>query len=312
MRLERVAFRAMGSPCELQLYGGDEVNAIAEAAISEVRRLEQKYSRYTEDSVTTRINRSAGKAEPVLVDAETAGLLDYADTAWRESDGLFDVTSGVLRRAWDFGSGRVPTRDELRPLLRLVGWGSVRWSRPQLHLPETGMEIDFGGCVKEYAVDRAAALCRERGLRHGLVNLGGDMSVVGPHPDGSAWRVGIGHPRQAGAAIAWVALDQGALASSGDYERFMLVDGERHCHVLDPRTGRSARGLAAASVLAPQCLIAGTASTVALLGGREGGAAWLRELGLPHLWVDERLHVGGTLADGSAPRVGSARASLPL
>jgi thiamine biosynthesis lipoprotein len=302
----------MGSPCELQLYGGPEVEPIARGAVAEVQRLERKYSRYTDDSVTTRINRSAGKHDGVEVDEETAGLLDYADTAWRQSGGLFDVTSGVLRRAWDFGSSRVPERDELRPLLRLVDWGAVEWSRPWVRLPRTGMEIDFGGCVKEYAVDRAAGLCRERGLRHGLVNLGGDMAVVGPHPDGSAWRVGVGHPRQSGAAIAWVALEHGAIASSGDYERFMLVEGERHCHILHPKTGRSARGLVAASVLAPRCLIAGTASTVALLEGREGGARWLRELGLPHLWVDEDLRLGGTLADARALRTPLAGPSLPL
>jgi thiamine biosynthesis lipoprotein len=174
------------------------------------------------------------------------------------------------------------------------------------------MEIDFGGCVKEYAVDRVAELCRTSGVRHGLVNLGGDMVVVGPHPDGSAWRIGVAHPRQTQAAIAWVALEHGAIASSGDYERFMLVDGERYCHILNPKTGSPARGLASASVLAPQCLIAGTASTVALLEGRERGPAWLRELGLPHIWVDDRLRLGGTLADARAARAPGAEASLPL
>jgi thiamine biosynthesis lipoprotein len=312
VRLQRTAFHAMGSPCELQLYGDDEVQAVADAAVAEVRRLEQKYSRYTDDSVTTRINRAAGKPEWTLVDAETAGLLDYAETAWHHSGGLFDLTSGVLRRAWDFSSGRVPGRDEIRPLLKQVGWGAVEWSRPRIRLSRVGMEIDFGGCVKEYTVDRVAELCRQRGLRHGLVNLGGDMGVVGPHPDGSPWRVGIAHPREPQAAIAWVALERGAIASSGDYERFMLVDGKRYCHILNPKTGSPARGLAAASVLAPQCLIAGTASTVALIEGRERGPEWLRELGLPHIWVDEELRLGGTLADAREWREVGDGPSLPL
>jgi thiamine biosynthesis lipoprotein len=109
-----------------------------------------------------------------------------------------------------------------------------------------------------------------------------------------------------------VALERGAIASSGDYERFMLVDGERYCHILNPKTGSPARGLASASVLAPQCLIAGTASTVALLEGRQRGPAWLRELGLPHIWVDEELRLGGTLADARSWREAEPGPSLPL
>ena len=107
MEPARFPFRAMGSPCELRLHAED-TSAIAEAAIAEVARLEAKYSRYREDSLLSRINRTAGDAAGLRVDAETAGLLDYAETAWRASEGRFDLTSGVLREAWDFRSGRLP------------------------------------------------------------------------------------------------------------------------------------------------------------------------------------------------------------
>ncbi len=306
----RHRFRAMGSPCELYLYGETEAEAregIA-AAVAEVERLERKYSRYRDDSVTAAINARAGDPDGVEVDDETAGLLDYAAIAHVQSDGLFDPTSGVLRHAWDFRSGRLPDPADLERWLRLVGWKRLRWERPRLVLPIEGMQLDFGGFVKEYAVDRVTALCREGGARHGLVNLGGDVGVIGPHPDGAPWHVGLRDPRRPGCALGALPLSHGALASSGDYERCMVVDGRRYGHVLDPRTGWPVEGLSAVSVVADQCLVAGSATTIAMLKGREG-RAWLSGLGLPCLWVDADGAVGGTLAR-RAPALRSSRSSL--
>jgi thiamine biosynthesis lipoprotein len=298
VRLERFAFRAMGCPCELRLYGADPARTerIARAAHAEVARLERKYTRYRDDSLTAAIARSAGDPAGIRVDPETAALLDYADTSFRESAGLFDITSGVLRRAWNFKSGRLPSEGEVEAARRLVGWERVRWQRPELVLPQAGMELDFGGYVKEYAADRAAELCRRLGARHGLVDLGGDLAAVGPHADGSPWIVGIRDPRAPGQALASLHLSSGALATSGDYERCMVVDGRRYGHVLDPKTGRPVEGLASVSVAAPQCLVAGTATTVAMLRGEREGPRWLAGLGLPHLWMDRAGAVGGTLA----------------
>ena len=146
----RYAFKAMGSPCELRL-SGECADEIARAAQAEIARLEAKYSRYREDSLATRINRSAGDARGIEVDAETARLLDYAATAWRESGGRFDITSGILRRAWNFKAARVPTRAEIAALLPLIGWDKLEWRSPRIVLPRAGMELDFGGYVKEYA-----------------------------------------------------------------------------------------------------------------------------------------------------------------
>ncbi|HXZ85000.1 MAG TPA: FAD:protein FMN transferase, partial [Myxococcota bacterium] len=225
MGLGRYTFRAMGSPCALLLYGGAraELDAVAARAQRLVLALERKYSRYREDSVLSALNRSAGDPAGVEVDEETANLLDYADTAFRHSGGLFDPTSGALRRVWNFRSGRLPSADEVRAVLACVGWQRVRWSRPRLVLPEPGTELDFGGFVKEYAVDRVTDLCRELGVRHGMVDLGGDLRALGPHPDGAPWRVGIRDPRAPERAIGTVPLADAALATSGDYERCMVV-----------------------------------------------------------------------------------------
>lgn len=261
MALQRFAFRAMAAANEIQVDGDDPVRAHAAAgeAIAEVMRIEAKYSRYRPDSVLSRINAGAGGA-PVAVDPETESLLDYAAACWRESAGLFDATAGVLRRAWDFGARRVPGETELAPLLALIGWQRVERSPGRVRLPLPGMELDFGGLGKEYA---------------------GDLAILGPRPGGQPWRIGLRHPRREGELAATFAATSGAIATSGDYERFVEVDGVRHCHVLDPRTGRSAQGFQSVSVHAPACLVAGSATTVAMLKGESEGLAWLEALGLP-------------------------------
>ncbi len=297
MKRAHVRFRALGSPCEFQLYGDSEtqLEAAGARAVAEVERIEQKYSRYRDDTIVSEINRCAGSGRFVEVDRETELLLDYAQTTFEQSSGLFDVTSGVLRRAWDFQSATLPDEGAVHALTRLVGWGSKVTRQPgRVRLARVGMEIDFGGFGKEYAVDRSVSLLREAGVSAGLVDLGGDVCVVGPHPDGRPWQVGIRDPRAPERAMASLPLSHGALATSGDYERFMVVDGVRYCHLLDPRKGWPVSGLAGVSVVAPQCLVAGSATTIAMLKGRQG-PAWLEQLGLPHLWVTPAGKRGGSL-----------------
>jgi len=284
--LRRFSFRAMAADNEIQVHSEDAALAedAAARAIAEVQRIEAKYSRYRADSVVSRINANAGRVS-VPIDAETRGLIAYADTCWRQSDGAFDATSGVLRRAWDFKVGRVPTDDELAPLTARVGWERVEVGPDGVRLRDPGMELDFGGFGKEYAGDRAALVLREAGIASALVNLAGDLMVVGPQAGGAPWRVGIRHPRDATRVVATLDIESGAIATSGDYERFIEVDGVRHCHVLDPRTGRSARGFQSVTVHAATCLVAGSATTVAMVMGEARGLEWLESFGLPYLAV---------------------------
>jgi len=297
LALFRFPFPAMGSRCEVRLYARDEASAsaCAQAAIADVRRLDAKYSRYRADSITAEINRAAAAGGAIDVDAETATLLDYAATCFEQSDGLFDLTSGILREAWSADRRELPDTDTLQRLLACVGWSKVRWERPRLVFGVPGMEIDFGGVVKEYAADRAATLCAEGGFRHGLVDLGGDIKIVGPHPDGTPWVVGIQHPRNPEAVMATLDLFHGAIATSGDYERFVEIGGRRYSHILSPRTGMPVNGLAGVSVAAPECVVAGSATTIAMLMENRG-PEWLDEVGLPHVWMDQKLRVGGTYA----------------
>lgn len=288
----RYAFHAMGSACELHLLHGDEqqLHRGVELAVAEVRRIEHKYSRYRPDSLLSRASELAGTGLPLPVDPESAQLLNYSASLYEASGGLFDVSSGVLRRAWDFRQRRLPPPAKLRDCLALVGWDKVHWDGHELYLPLPGMELDFGGFGKEYAVDRVSAVLIGLGLRHGFVNLGGDIRVLGPKADGSPWLFGIQDPRQPDKVMAEVPLSAGALATSGDYERYFELDGRRYCHVLDPRTGQPVVHWRSVSVVAPLCSAAGAASTLAMLKQAQG-LPELDQQGLPYLAVDASGHV---------------------
>ncbi len=283
----------MASPCEVVLWSAGDATPALAAAAAEVRRIEAKYSRYRDDSALSVINRAAG-ASAVEVDAETAALIDFSAALHAGSDGAFDLTSGVLRRAWQFKENRLPDPAAVASLLPLIGWSKVDWNSPRIRLPLAGMELDFGGFGKEYAADRAAAALMERDIRHGFVNLGGDVRIVGAPPDGSPWRVAIQHPRRDDVALARIELREGALATSGDYERFIEVNGRRYCHVLDPRTGWPVECAQSVSVVAPLCAVAGAHATIALLAG-EGAHDYLESRGLPYLMVDREGAISGSL-----------------
>lgn len=289
-------FRAMGGPCSVQVYAADATSAdfALSTAEAEVRRIESKYSRYRDDSVVARINAAAGSGRDVAIDAETAQLLAIAARLHEQSDGRFDITSGVLRRVWDFQSAQPPAAAAVADVLALIGWQQVHWSPQHVQLGRPGMELDFGGFGKEYAADRAAAVLAASGIRHGLVELGGDISVVGPHPDGSPWLIGIQHPRQPGQVLASIALTQGGLATSGDYERCIVTPDRRYSHILDARNGWPVDGLASLTVAAPQCLLAGAACTLGMLQG-QGATDWLADCPYSWLAVTRELKLHGTL-----------------
>ncbi len=281
-------FKAMASHCEVRLFApdADTARAWSDAAIAEVRRIETKYSRYRDDSVTTAINRSAG-LESIAVDAETAGLIDFGAALHEQSGGRFDLTSGVLRRVWDFKAQRLPTQQQIDGVLPLIGWSQVQWSDGRVRLPQGGMEIDFGGIGKEYAADRAGALLVDQGAGHGLINLGGDVRVIGPAPDGTPWRVAVQDPRgRPGATLARLDVASGALATSGDYERYFVVDGRRYCHVMDPRTGWPVGAWQSVSVVAPLAIAAGACATLTMLQSVDDGLAFLAAQGVRYLAID--------------------------
>ncbi len=288
MQQYRQQFSSMGCPCEIRLYAKRPSSArhAIDAAIAEIDRLDRKYSLYRDDSLLAQINCSAGSGQRITVDEETAGLLEYADQEYQLSGGLFDITVGALWRLWDFRAVSLPHSAAIAAALRVTGWHKVYWQRTFLCLPIDGSALDFGGIAKEYAADRAAVILREHDIRHGLVDLGGDLSVAGPHPDGRGWAVGIKDPASRGTAIAVIDIRSGGLATSGDYERCCEIDGLRYGHILNPKTGWPVQGYASISVQASSCLAAGAISTVAMLKGKPGGHGFLSDTDQPFLSID--------------------------
>jgi thiamine biosynthesis lipoprotein len=262
----------MASPCEIHVAGADQETAhrVLETAASEAWRIERKFSRYRPDNIVHEINSADGGS--VTVDEETARLLDYAAELHALSDGRFDITSGILRKAWRFdGSDRVPPRATVRALLDRVGWQKVRWQGRTITM-RPGMQIDLGGIGKEYAVDRAAALVGEL-WPDCMLNFGGDLLATGPAVGQRPWIVGVEALRDSTAAATVIQLSRGALATSGDARRYLLKNGKRYSHILDPTTGWPVQGAPrSVTVAAPTCTAAGALATLALLRGRDAEA----------------------------------------
>jgi len=260
---------AMASPCDVLMEVSDRALAqtILDTVANEAWRIEDKFSRYKKDNIVYRINNADQQA--VEVDEETERLLDFANELYSLSEGMFDITSGILRKLWTFdGSDHFPDKAEVDEILKNIGWQKVNRQQGQVTLPKN-MEIDFGGIGKEYAVDRCALLVKDLTRESVLINFGGDLAVTTPRKNNAYWSVGrlvTGSDE----AFSMFQLYKGAIATSGDAHRYLLKDGVRYSHILNPKTGWPiADAPHTVSVAAPTCVQAGMLSTLALLHGEQ-------------------------------------------
>ena len=281
----RLRFSAMASPCEVLFDCSDAELCLplARVVVDETWRIQNKYNRYDAKSVVSRINTSCGAV--IALDQETNALISYADECYRLSEGLFDITSGVLRRIWKFdGSDNIPSDQDINNIKDFIGWQKVVWRKSEIRLPP-GMEIDLGGLGKEYAVDSVHAKLIELKAPPFLINFGGDLRVSGPRTDRSSWRVAIEAAHEPGRSEGLVELRRGALTTSGDARRFLVKDGKRYSHILDPRTGRPVvNPPRSVTVAADTCLEAGLLSTLAMLQG-ERAEYFLDHENLTAWWI---------------------------
>ncbi|WP_455212270.1 FAD:protein FMN transferase, partial [Kaarinaea lacus] len=279
-------FNAMASPCEILIDTHDSLLAqhLTNIAQQEALRIEHKLSRYRQDNIIHKINNAQGAT--VKVDEETAHMLDYAAQCYELSEGMFDVTSGVLREVWKFdASDRIPSAKQVKKILARIGWNKVYWRSPKIRMP-MDMQIDLGGIGKEYAVDRVVLLLREAANVSCLVNFGGDIATTGPRGKGKGWMVGVETPDSSPNAVSAntkvYELQQGALATSGDARRYLLKDGVRYSHILNPRTGWPMQGAPrSVTVIADTCTEAGILATLAMLHGSQA-EAFLNQQGVKY------------------------------
>lgn len=281
---EAYHFFAMGSPCEVRFDVNDPeaVQLFGRIAEEEVARIESAYSRYRPDSLLSLVNRSNGT--PIEVTSEMAALLSYAQQCHAISDGLFDISCGVLREVWTFdGSDQLPSPDAVAALLPRIGWDKIAFSGTHITIPP-GMEIDFGGLGKEFAVDRVVMLLSRKMKHPFLVNFGGDLRVSGPRQDGRAWRIAIEGVDPGEDSQGLIEIRTGALTTSGDARRFLMKDGVRYSHILNPKTGWPVEDPPrSVTVAAATCMEAGILSTLAMACGTQA-EAFLKAEGV-RAWV---------------------------
>lgn len=267
-------FFAMASPCEILIDTQNEQIAKQLSVIAQVeaKRIEEKYSRYRNDNLLHKINTSGGRA--VDIDDETYRLLQFAQTCFELSDGLFDLTSGVLRKAWHFnGSAQLPSQERVESLIPLVGWQKLHFNEQQITLPAK-MELDFGGIGKEYAVDCVAKLCHQHSPALSIVvNFGGDIQVTQARKQQQYWHIGIESLKGEHLTAQILKIKTGGLATSGDARRFLLKDGIRYSHILNPKTGYPVKNAPrSVTIAAAHCIQAGLLATLALLQGQDAEA----------------------------------------
>lgn len=257
----------MASPCELLIRSGAKREAAraAEMVCNETARIEAACSRYLPGNPVDRINTANGARTPI--DDEMYRLLTFAAHCHELSDGLFDITSGILRRAWRFdGQELNPDRQLIERLLHHVGWEKTTLGADFFQLPPD-MQIDLGGLAKEYAVDRVATMAWESFCHPVLVNFGGDIRAIG-HPESNGWRVGIENQSEPEAEASMISLVNGAITTSGTTYRYCMVGGKRYGHLLNPRTGWPVDEMPeSVTVIGTHCIQAGFISSLALLHG---------------------------------------------
>ena len=279
MKVERdmasLAFHAMGTHCRASFAAPSQ--SVAELFQTEllvwVADFESRYSRFIPSSLVSRINQSAG-LDWVAVDPETEQLLALCSEMNFFTRGVFDPTAlpSILLWDWKRKNTSIPTEAEVESAHSKVGWRKLQRRKGAVFLPEKGMALDLGGIGKEYAADQAVQLAARCGISNVLVDFGQDVRTLG-HPAGrKAWHIGLEDPHRPGSCWTGLGLTDGAVASSGDYQRFFLHEGRRYGHILDPRSGYPVdNGCRAVSVIATTCTLAGILSTSAFILGPKDG-----------------------------------------
>lgn len=291
---ERFAFERymMGTSVEVIVWGPDRdaSEKAVERAYAEFERIEKKLSVRRRDSEITQINRSAG-SKPVKVDDEIYLLIRESKRFSEMSGGAFDISVQGLGDIWDFDRPgfQAPGPDRAEKGLKRVDYRKIRLNEGDstVFLEEGGMEISLGGIAKGYAVDRAVGILQESGIKGGIVSAGGDLLAFGRKGNGQVWNVGVRNPRDHKKNICVLPVSNLAVATSGDYERYRMIDGKRVHHIIDPRTGYPSTGCMSATVVAKGAMTADALATAVFVLGPEAGLALLEELpGVEGIVVD--------------------------
>lgn len=281
----------MGTMITIKVFGPHRV-AAADAVSDMFKRLEDLMSVNIETSEVSQINANAGK-QAVKVSEDTFAVMKKAIEYAERTDGLFDPSIGPLVDLWGIGTShaKVPTQAEIDRTLPLVNYKNIQIDEVHqtIYLTQPGMKIDVGGIAKGYAADKAIEIYREKKVKSGFVNLGGNVMVHGVKPDKSLWKIGIQHPRKVrDELMASINMEDATVVTSGDYERYFEKNGVRYHHIINPKTGYpSTAGLISASIIGETSADADALSTSVFLLGAEKGKKLAEECGFQVMLVDQ-------------------------
>ena len=286
--MNKVAYREemmlMGNRFEITVVETDPIQAKAHihAAVQEISRIERLLSTYKPDSETNLINAQAGLA-PVTISSETFGLIERSIRLSKITQGAFDISYGSVDKSlWNFDSKMksLPDPETARKMVRLIDFRKIELDpeKTTVFLKEAGMRIGFGGIGKGYAAEMAKVLLKDRGVESGIVNASGDLTVWGVQPDGQEWTIGIAHPDAAEWPFSFLSMKDSAIATSGNYEKFVMIGGKKYSHTIDPRTGLPVTGIKSVTILSPNAELCDAIATPVTIMGIEAGMHLVNQL----------------------------------
>lgn len=264
--------KLMGSRFDITVVANNEEegNKYIDMAVAEISRIEKLISSWDPNSQTSEINRHAG-ISPIKVDPELFQLIERAIRISKLTDGAFDISYASMDKIWKFDGTmtKMPSAEEIQASVSKVGFRNIQLDTENstVFLKLAGMKIGFGAIGKGYAADKAKALLMEKGVTAGIINASGDMNTWGNQPNGEDWKVAIVNPMNKNKVFAVLPLHQGAVVTSGDYEKYVTFNGVRYTHIINPQTGYPATGIISATVFAPKAELADALATSCFVMG---------------------------------------------
>jgi len=284
----------MGSRFDITVVAQNENegNQYIDDAVSEITRIEKMISSWDSTSETSEIIKYAG-IKPVKVDKELFDLIERAIKISELTDGAFDISYASMDKIWKYdGSMKsLPTEEEISNSIQKVGYKNIilDQAKQTVFLKNPGMRIGFGAIGKGYAADKAKQHLISKGVKAGIMNASGDLCTWGTQPDGSSWMVGITNPLNKNKVFSWFPLDNNAVVTSGNYEKYVVFNGVKYTHIIDPRTGWPAHGLTSVSIFAPKAELADALATSVFVMGRETGINFINQLpGVECVIIDDQ------------------------
>ncbi len=275
--------KLMGSRFDITVVANNEAegNSYIDMAVAEISRIEKLISDWDPNSQVSEITRQAA-IKPVKVDKEVFDLIDRSIKISELTSGAFDISYASMDKIWKFDGSmtKKPTEEEIKRSVEKIGYKKIILNEQDnsVFLKEAGMKIGFGAIGKGYAADKAKALLIQKGAQAGIINASGDMNTWGKQPNGESWMVAITNPLNKEKAFSWLPIDNSAIVTSGNYEKFVVFDNIRYAHIIDPRTGYPAQGIVSASVLCSSAELADALATAVTVMGVEVGLDFINQL----------------------------------